>query len=66
MTGYGQFVLAQALGEYGGMAGAIAAGATRLQWGVYWVEATLREPSSGVPLAIGLLIGAYLLVRRRK
>jgi hypothetical protein len=61
MTGDGQFLVAQTIGEYGALAGV----AERLQSAAYWVEAALREPRSAVPIAIGVVVVAYFLLRRR-
>jgi hypothetical protein len=54
-------VLAQTLGEYGALSGI----ASSVEQFFQLAEETVRNPSTGVPLGIAVLIAAYLLLRRR-
>jgi hypothetical protein len=56
-----RLLIAQSLGEYGAMAGA----ASSLERFFQVAEETVRNPRTGVPLGIAVLIAAYFLLRRR-
>ena len=55
------FVVAQAIGEYGALAGLASAVETVR----YHVEAAVSEPKTAVPLLAIAIVGGYLLLRRR-
>ena len=54
-------LIAQSLGEYGGLAGA----ASSLERFFRLADETVRNPRTGVPLGIVVAIAAYFLLRRR-
>ena len=58
-------ILAQSLGEYGGISGAMAPLARAVQSGVQWVQLSLREDSPvWIAAGVGLLIVLWLFRRR--
>lgn len=61
MTAAEMLVFAQAIGEYGALAGAASA----LQSLRYHVESALQQPRNVVLVGLGILILAWLLFRRR-